>query len=61
MTNIRNTPTYLAKTFHTLQQTKMIDLMMDAVSNNEQYLKTYAKYNNMKIYSDVATIAEIIK
>ena len=34
--------------------------MMDVVSNNEQYLKKYARYNNMKIYSDVAAIAEII-
>ena len=34
--------------------------MMDAVSNNEQYLKKYARYNNMKIYSDVAAIIEII-
>ena len=61
MTNMRNTPTYLAKQFHTLQQTNMIDHMMDVVSNDDQYVHKYARYNNMKIYSDVATICEIIK
>ena len=61
MTNMRNTPTYLALQLHKLQQTNMLDHMMDKISCNDNVLKTYSRYNNMKIYSDVASISEIIK
>ena len=61
MTNMRNTLTYLALQLHKLQQTNMLDHMMDKISCNDNILKTYLRYNNMKIYSDVASISEIIK
>lgn len=61
MKNMRNTPTYLAKQFHTLQQKNMMDHMMEAVTDNDLNLKKYTRYNDMKIYSDVASVAEILQ
>ena len=61
MTNMRNTPTYLAKQFHTLQQKNMMDHIMETVPNSDLNLKKYTRYNDMKIYSDVASVAEILQ
>ena len=60
MTNMRNTSTYLALQLHKLQQANMLDHMMDYISDNKKHMQTYARYTNMKIYSDVASIVDII-
>ena len=61
MKNTRNTPTYLAKQFHTLQQTNMMDHIMNTVTDKDSNLKRYTRYNDMKIYSDVACVSEIMQ
>ena len=39
----------------------MLDHMMDFIEDNKTYMQKYARYNNMKIYSDVASIFEVVK
>ena len=60
MKNMRNTASYLATQLHKLQQTNMLDHMMECITENKQYAPKYARYNNMKIYSDIKFISEII-
>ena len=60
MKNMRNTASYLATQLHKLQQTNMLDYMMECITESKQYAPKYARYNNMKIYSDIKFISEII-
>ena len=57
---MRNKTSYLATQLHKLQQTNMLDYMMDFITENKQYAPKYDRYKNMKIYSDIKFISEII-
>ena len=60
MTNMRNASAYLALQLHKLQQENMLDHMIDFIADNKSYMQKYARYNNMNIYSDIASIFDIV-
>ena len=60
MTNMRDTTSYLALQLHKLQQTNMLEYMMDTISYDTDERIGYERYSNMKIYTDSDHLSEII-
>ena len=59
MTNMRDTTSYLALQLHKLQQTNMLEHMMDTISYDTDGKIGYERYSNMKIYTDIDHLSEI--
>ena len=60
MKNMRNTTSYLETKLHKLQQTNMLEHMMEIMGYDIEWITGYERYNNMKIYSDMDIFSDII-
>ena len=57
---MRNTTSYLETKLHKLQQTNMLEHMMEIMGYDRKSITGYERYNNMKIYPDMVILFDII-